>query len=456
MKILNFFLELSDWRSFSGSQLQTLITKFFHIFFKMIYSFFSRILRNLNSNTNHFDIFISITMVMIYYFPTVQIFKWFWEFDGGWFFFPANAWLTSYEGGFVRRGLSGTILKYIVEVTNVIPHHIIIVITSTSFIVLLLWTIKICGNKIPLYVLFSAVLFSLSARHDIIVAKDYVLILLYFCSLKILLSNSKMYIKFITVNTICVFAILNHILFTFLLLPLLILIFNFNEYNKFFSFKCIYFFIFPILSMLAIFIHTPIPIESTEKIADYWREYYPKLPNVFGGLHQSWHEVHFVRVQDYWTTLHRGFLWLPLVWVILWYLCGLFLAKFINHYDEGRERRFLVFYYFSSLCSLPMYFLAFDYGRWVSMVSIASFLAAYSTKPSFLLPKLTERAKIRSWTGSFRLWQRILIVTCFAIPSQFFHPGSYYYTMPIWYPVHKIIDMDELKEDIGRLIGIQP
>lgn len=407
---------------------------------------YSSIFGILTSESNKFDLPITVFIVLIHIRPFVTNIERLWEWKGDTFEFAITTWLTSYEGGFIRRGLSGEFIKFLTSLTNILPHQLILLITYAVFLALLMWTIRICKNKFPMYVLFSSAFFGLSMRYDIIPSKDYFLVLLYLVSLKFLFSNINSYGKFILMNTICSIAILFHELYFFLFLPLTILVFNLHENRKILSIRCVYYFAIPLLIFVLVLFNSMNSTENIAKISDFWNSVY--LPRVkefstlshdmgfLAYLQHSWYNLHLTKVMKFWETIAHGVLWVPLFWLALWYFCGLVVAKIVKHYDDGKEDIFLILYYFCTLCSLPVYVLATDYGRWISLTLISCFLTTILIASKVQLPEFVNKFQLRHWTGNLKLWQKLLIVTCFGLPLEFYSFGNYYYATPIWYPLH--------------------
>ena len=449
VKIRTFLRELSDWRYFEGTNLQ----KFLHS------AVFSTI-NILKSNTNKYDILISVFVVVVHFKQIADFSSIFWNWLGTGFAFIFGNWVISYEGGFIRRGLSGEILNFLSTITNLLPHHIIVLFCLVTFCILMVCILKICGRKIPIFIFFTAMLFGLSARNGLVFTKDYLLILLYLCTLMVLVSDFNKITKFLVTNALCTFSILMHELYFFIYLPMLILTYN-NYVNKnIFSLKFIYFFSITFITTVMVSLNTTISLESVNKIYEFLNELYlPKLPDfqpfdssqphfVF-FLHTWEHEIHSHRFLDFWKTLYYGIFWLPLVWLILWYCCGQLMAKILLHYDKGKESAFLAYYYFGTLFALPIFVLSNDYGRWVSMISIASFLAVYVCGTMDQLPNFMKNIKMKRWTGPLQLWLKLLIVFCFALPGDSF--GNYYYYMLIWYFFYPYFNTNELSDLLHQI-----
>ncbi len=96
--------------------------------------------------------------LLIYFFilNILGLFQNFFEnrfYDQGW---TVGEWLISYSGGFVRRGLFGSLIFKISEITKLNPILFVQIISGISFLIFLFFLSK-CKNNFSYLFLFSPI-----------------------------------------------------------------------------------------------------------------------------------------------------------------------------------------------------------------------------------------------------------------------------------------------------------
>ena len=343
------------------------------------------------------------------------------DFAANW---AISEWLISFSGGFVRRGITGEFVKILSELFQLSPNFIIVALTVQIFALVLAWTIYLCGKKYPFYLIISPLLLGAPVFSGYLVRKDMLIALIFICSLVIIVSNYNKIAKFLLVNILCSFAILAHELFFFIGLPLLVVCYNLTEYQKKFTIKSLMFFISPICLMLIVALFSG-TTEIGWSIIEQWNELNRRISPSYCCINEltaaieavtndlGWHMSLNV---TYWNKYVYGILWTPAIWVCIWIICWVFLSKFIETYDSNKKQVFLSYYFFQTVCAIPLFVLAWDYGRWILLIAFTSFIAAYIMNGNERVPFFEKSSKISVWKGKMQLWQKVAITFLFGIP----------------------------------------
>lgn len=411
-KILYHLQNLQDWKSFNGS-----------ILYEMIGKSFSLITLSIKSRSNNVDIFFSILLLI----PFISIFQWevraFWDpsLIGVNYIWSQTDWFTSYAGGFVRRGLSGEILEVFANNLGIQPFHTLVISGVIVYTVLMGWALYLFANRFPIFFIVSPLFLGAAIYSKILFNKDLFLILLCLFALYTIISNIGKIKKFIFINSINTFALLIHEVYFFFCIPLQIAIFNLHQKKKLHSFTFLPYFAVQFIVMLTLSLNLGTE-EMVMTIINQWNSYYKEVAPeyccfefkyYFYWLAKSWFPDHLNQQIWFWTAILEGFIWLPALFFIFWLLNGLFIAKFIQHYEKGRECEFLKLYLFITIFSLPVYILAWDYGRFIIMTGIISLFATYLIRNSVQLPLKFE---IPFWKSKLTNIQKFCIVMFFTIP----------------------------------------
>ena len=92
-------------------------------------------------------------------------------------------WLISYEGGFVRRGLPGSIIYTISSRLSVPPIHLIWLFSCLFYLLLAILLWKLCSKKVSSTLLLSPLILLGPIADNYLVRKDVMLLTLFAISL---------------------------------------------------------------------------------------------------------------------------------------------------------------------------------------------------------------------------------------------------------------------------------
>ena len=309
------------------------------------------------------------------------------SYDASW---TIGEWLVSYQGGFIRRGLSGSIIYFLTNQFNINPIFLIWTISITLYLLLFLLIFKYCKSEFPKYLIFSPIFLAAPIIQDVLIRKDNFLLLLFgLCLLTIerQLKNqiSKMHTFFI-VNVFSILAILNHESYGFWALPILVILVSItkDKYMKslFLRIRSGLFFLLPsFITFFLCFIFKGNQ-DQANIIHLSWRKFYPMLPSpqdqiflpepigTIGSL--SWSLREGIDLSLSTLVQFSNFIWIPGAWIITILICALY---FISSKNKGKLFKLKNFILFSNfLFFTPLFILGWDFGRWIFLWIISSCL----------------------------------------------------------------------------------
>lgn len=124
-------------------------------------------------------------------------------------------WLINYAGGFVRRGLPGTLIGMVSDLTGIQANHLAVITGLVCFVLLTTWLLLYATSVFPAALVLSCIVMGIPAYQDSIVRKDCMgLLLLLGC---LLLERSRMPrpLAILALNLLAGTAILSHEAFAF-------------------------------------------------------------------------------------------------------------------------------------------------------------------------------------------------------------------------------------------------
>lgn len=129
--------------------------------------------------------------------------------------YQMTEWLINYAGGFVRRGLAGSLIGMISEATGIQANHLVIFTSLSCFIVLGVWLLRRATATFPAVLILSCVVIGIPAYQDSIVRKDCLGLLLLLGCMQTLDSRLPRPVVIALVNLLASAAILCHETFVF-------------------------------------------------------------------------------------------------------------------------------------------------------------------------------------------------------------------------------------------------
>ena len=137
--------------------------------------------------------------------------------------------MINYAGGFVHRGLSGEILRFLWEDLGIHPALAAVVISIASFVAFVAYILHASKDLVPGWAVFSTGLAGAPLFTGNIIRKDVLLLLLFILLVKTLKSEARFVSRFFAVNSIFCLGLLLHEVFAFMALAATVVIFILNE-----------------------------------------------------------------------------------------------------------------------------------------------------------------------------------------------------------------------------------
>lgn len=136
--------------------------------------------------------------------------------------FQLTEWLIDYSGGFVRRGLTGSLVRIISETTGARANRVAILWSGMCYLALAIWFLRHSTRTFPVILILSCVVIGFPAYQDCILRKDCLGLLLLLGCLKADDSRMARPLAFAVINLLAATAILCHEAFLFYSLPALV------------------------------------------------------------------------------------------------------------------------------------------------------------------------------------------------------------------------------------------
>jgi hypothetical protein len=346
-------------------------------------------------------------------------------------------WLISYDGGFVRRGLTGELIKFLSATTRIAPSIIIVTITFITFLIFTFFILKITKDLVPKYVVLSPFLLGQAIFSTNMLRKDIFIMFLFFLCLQTLLSNlNKKFIFFLT-TFISLIGVLSHESYIFFCLPILIISFNLlNNYGAL-SVKGFLFFFIPLTAFLFVLFFKG-TYHQAELITESWNLINNDIAKNYccydfpqGSIEAlSWSTAkNLSSTLDMIYTNYYGFISVPVVSFLS--LCAgfFFIIKSIKS-DKLKERNnFAQIFFIQTFFSLPI-FIALDWGRWTIFILLTSLIATTLLSKKIELNFTSFFKKKLNFFTENNFVTKIFFIFFFSIPICCLNPTLYLVQTP--------------------------
>ncbi len=137
--------------------------------------------------------------------------------------FQMTECLINYSGGFVRRGLLGSVAMTLSEWVGIQANQLVVLSGFLFYFLLLGWLLIKATRVFPAALILSCLIMGFPAYQDCIVRKDCLGLLLFLACLKVDASHLPRVGAFLMINLLAAAAILAHEAFAFYALPALVL-----------------------------------------------------------------------------------------------------------------------------------------------------------------------------------------------------------------------------------------
>ena len=286
-------------------------------------------------------------------------------------------WLISYDGGFVRRGIGGEIVKTLSFVFELSPSLIIIILSVVSWLFLLFLVLRESKGLLPSYIVLSPVFLGMPIYSDFLVRKDVLGLLLLAVSFLVIRNWSGIK-KYVAVSSLLTFGVLNHESIIFYGFPIIILTEVFA--NKDIEWKRNLVPYFPLLLVGIVVVISKGNEDTALQISYFWNSFLTEKYAEFCCLDENPAAIDAIG----WTTQRglslslgllndfaNGFIYVPMAWILTIFLCLQFGSWSLN---KAVTRQFTKIFLVQLFFVSPLFLLGWDLGRWIFFISVSSLL----------------------------------------------------------------------------------
>ena len=363
-------------------------------------------------------------------------------------------WLINYQGGFVRRGLFGSIIYKLSYIFNINPIAIIH-ISTLLFFVLFLYLLKDSKKYFSTLFLLSPIVSLAPLLGNYLVRKDISGIVAYaICT--ILITKKNKFPNFTLINLISCLSILNHESYVFYSVPSLVLLHFASSQNTLGSknnflkmFKAIIF-ILPCLLVSLIVFYFKGNYEIAFRINESWLNLATIIPlkefphsfnpsGAIGSLAWTLDQGISLPLSTITSFKGGGWIWIPAIWMLTIFICGQIFIGDKNKFNAKLKVSVLLLQFtFIS----PLFLLGWDFGRWIFLwISSSIFFTValikirrLSKKNLVDLEKICPNYLIKLFNGyelnGFKKYLYLLL----SIPGCCWSINNYFKILPIIYP----------------------
>jgi hypothetical protein len=371
-------------------------------------------------------------------------------------------WLINYQGGFVRRGLIGEAIFDLYNYFGLNPYVVILFLSIISYLAVVVFFAKSFLKKGYLIFLLPFVFFlGGPVINNFFIRKDPLIILIFI--LILFFSYKKSSLRIIAVNLLLIIGLLTYEPIAFISLPIVLLIFIYNNDNKTLNnrpnhFKAVIIsltqLLLPVFTFFAC-IYWKGSFAISKAIWESWKPVvFPfqgkdssQIPAAIGALSWSLKRGLLYSILTF-NNFNDG-IYAPLAWLLIllliYYLLSnsdklnfkIFNYNPKNNFDKTNISSILIFQFLSIS---PLFILGWDYGRWV-FLWVASSFAIIILIPgealSFILPDFIHTTGLKINTildAAFAKYQDIVlfIVLLLGVPVYGWSFYAYYTTNPLF------------------------
>ena len=285
-------------------------------------------------------------------------------------------WLINYQGGFVRRGLFGSIIYKLSSGLNINPILIVYFLTVLFFISFI-FLLNNSRKYFSSLFLLSPMVTLAPLLGNYLVRKDISGIVAYALCTNLIV-RKKNFTNFSLVNLISSMSILNHESYFFYSIPSLFLLCFFsssnikNSNNNFLKIYKTIIFILPSLIISGLVFYFKGNYEMAFKINESWLNLSSIIPNkqlfltyfpsgAIGSL--SWTFSKGISLSLSTIKMFDGALiWIPAMWMLTIFICA---QIFIGDKNKlkGKLKLNVLLLQFTFIS--PLFILGWDFGRWI-------------------------------------------------------------------------------------------
>jgi len=310
-----------------------------------------------------------------------------------------SEWLVNYQGGFVRRGLRGEVIYQLYTHFAIEPYTSIRVITVSSYILLTIFFVRSFVKKgYSLFILPCVFFLGNPILNGFWLRLDSVLCLLIIGITYFLTKKNKF--NLLWVNILLIIGLLLHEIIIFITIPIVILFLinqkrNSNNNENKPSINLLFFSCISLLPVIIVFFLVFIFNGSEPIVAKIWQSWGPTpfsfdfsreihgndYPGALQAITFNFKEG--LKLSKEGLIFFSNGIYNPIA--VLFSILGTFYVlsninflefRTLSFYPKNNDNKNLIgkVLFFQFCTTIPLYFLGYDYGRWIFLWVISSFI----------------------------------------------------------------------------------
>ncbi|MEA5443482.1 hypothetical protein [Cyanobium gracile] len=309
--------------------------------------------------------------------------------------YPATEWLINYQGGFLRRGLPGNLLFLLMSVLQMSPVVLTLLLSTGLFLIFCWYLFASLRGMSPRWLLLTAPLLGYPVYVDYILGrKDVFLVLLLALCLRLVVRGGDQWWCPLMVALIMTLAVLSHESMALVGLPALVAMILLKALADFrgpwisiVMKECRKWswLIVPVMA-IGISLQRKGTLAQGQQIIDSLRFSLPPAARYFGAPGAiGWIgrpvELYVSEAHEALGRLHFG---VP-TWIYLIAIAGsgiVFIASVLAWRDDDVGVFFLLACLFQLAAIMPLFYLAKDHGRWLSISLLTAFIITIESTAS--------------------------------------------------------------------------
>lgn len=364
-------------------------------------------------------------------------------------------WLVDFSAGFVRRGLPGTIIRFVHDGIGVPPSLVAMIASVLLLLVFSLYLWRRSEGVIPRWALLTTPLLGFPIYVDwILMKKDILILLIFALCVRLVMVLPRRPVLAIGFGILLSIGILSHELIIFFGLPVLTLMLFLSEWeNPGSSVKAstcagslsrvkpsllMSFLMLPLGSAIAVLLGSG-TIQQGKQISLAWRNTIPFTgmylpPEGPGGAISYIGRPTSDFIKENMRFLSSHVLGLPgWIYVVLMGVLGVFLlACALGTRDRQLAWFFVVVSAFQFLCMGPVFYMAMDTGRWVSICLLSAMIVTLESSKGLRTAVLC-RVPFPQWMDRMVIpaWVAPLGLAFWGMPIIFYKIGQIFNSSPV-------------------------
>lgn len=364
-------------------------------------------------------------------------------------------WLVDFSAGFVRRGLPGTLIRFVYDGFGVPPSLVAIM---ASLLLLLCFSIYLWRRSkgvLPRWALLTTPLLGFPIYVDwVLMKKDILILLIFALCVRLAMGLPRRPVLAIGFSILLSIGILSHELIIFFGLPSLCLMLFFSVRENPGSsaqadarasslprvrpgllLSCL---MLPLGSAMAVLLRSG-TIQQGKQISQAWRNTIPFTGKYLPPEGPSGAISYIGQPTSVFIKENMGFLSFDVlgapswIYAVLMSIAGvLLLACVLGTRDKQRAWFFVVVASFQFICMGPIFYMAMDVGRWVSICLLSAMIVTVESN-SELRSSVLCRVRFPHWLEHVVVpaWVAPLGLAFWGMPIIFYKIGQIFSSSPL-------------------------